>query len=101
MAQSNSRHAVAAPTPILIYSYEHEPWLSVSITSPHHLSVDTHMPHAKWRHQRQGVVSLTATVGREWMIPPPHIRRSEPDCLQERADAAVAAFVGDLSAGGS
>ena len=43
----------------------------------------------------------TATVGREWMIPPPHIRRSEPDCLQERADAAVAAFVGDLSAGGS
>ena len=55
----------------------------------------------KWRHQRQGVVSLTATVGRERMIPPPHIRRSEPDCLQEQADAAVAAFVVDLSAGGS
>ena len=29
------------------------------------------------------------------------IGRSEPDYLQERADEAVAAFVADLSAGGS
>ena len=65
------------------------------------LSVDTHMPHAKTAASTPGVVALTATVGRERMIPPPHIRRSEPDCLQERADAAVAAFVVDLSAGGS
>jgi hypothetical protein len=85
----------------LIYSNEHELWFSVSITSPHHLSVDTHISHAKIAASRQGVVSLTPTVGRERMIPPPHIRRSEPDCLQERADAAVAAFVVDLSAGGS
>jgi hypothetical protein len=76
-------------------------WFNVSITSPHHLSFDTHMPHAKMAASTPGVVSLTATVGRERMIPPPHIRRSEPDCLQERADAAVAAFVVDLSAGGS
>ena len=57
------------------------------------------------RSQARGLLfhrlAQTATVGREWMIPPPHIRRLEPDCLQERADAAVAAYVGDLSAGGS